>query len=365
MSQSSMKIALVGEMLSGGGAERVQARLSHFFVNKGIEVHHIIFIDQVSYSFAGTLFNLGALKKPNEGLFGKWKRFKKLQSYIKEQQFDYIIDFRSKHNYLQEWFLNKRVFTAPYIMSVRSNHLDFHFPKQFWLAKLLYGKSHGIVTVSKGITQKIQQKYPYLKVTTIYNPIDIPSVKKLTSEEISIQKPYLLAVGRLHPVKQLDHLLHAYHNSKVALKGVKLVIMGEGKEQNNLERLVQKLNLEAQVAFKNFTDNPFPYYANAYATILTSKYEGFPNVLIESLATGTPVIAYDCETGPNEIIQHQKNGLLVPSQDKGELAEAIRQMAEDSQLYTFCKNNALDSVASFASERIIEEWLHFLENASH
>ena len=362
MAQSKIKIAMIGEMLSKGGAERVQARLSGYFAKEGIEVHHIIFIDEVTYSYAGKILNLGKQKTKNNKFLNKWLMLKALRAYLKEHTFDFLIDFRAKHNYFQELVINRFIYNAPYVVSVRSSNLHYHFPKNRFFARIIYSKCFGFVGVSQSITSKVTQQYGFKNVTTIYNPIDIEEIDKLSNDEIQVPNKYILGIGRMKDnVKQFDHLIKAFQISEATSQNIKLVIVGEGEYKTELEKLVLEKNLKEDVVFYPFAKNPFPYYKYALFTAMTSKFEGFPNVLIESLATGTPVVSYNCNSGPNEIINHKENGLIVKNQDVDEMALAINSMLLDKTLYEKCRQNAKQSVARFSPNHILIDWLKFLE----
>ena len=126
--------------------------------------------------------------------------------------------------------------------------------------------------------------------------------------------------------------------------------------------MAEQLGLSALIEFKGFVENPFPYYKKALFTVLSSKNEGFPNVLIETLATQTPVIAFDCFSGPNEIIEHEINGLLVDNQNFQALTEAMNAMIENVDLYQNCKQNAKESVRKFDVEIIGQQWQNLFKN---
>jgi glycosyltransferase involved in cell wall biosynthesis len=360
--QPHSKIALVGDMLGEGGAERVQARLSIYLEQQGVEVHHIIVRDIVDYTYAGTLFNMGKLKNKSNGLFNKLKRVRVLKKYLKDNQFDYIIDFRVKNNFVQEFIISNWIYSTPYVMSIRSFETAYYFPKNNFLASIIYKKAYGLVTVSILLEEKLRAQYHYKKIKTIYNPIVESEIEKGATSKKPFDFNYILGVGRMKDnIKQFDHLIKAFKKSDAFANNFKLVLMGDGAYKNMLIDLVQKESLEDQVVFLPYMENPFPYIKNAYLMALTSKNEGFPNVLIESLACGVPVVAYNCESGPSEIILDENNGLLVKNQDIDSMAKAISRMIHDTTLYQNCASNSIDSIRKFNLNSIGREWLDYLK----
>ncbi len=356
------KIALVGDCLADGGAEKVHSLLSVYFANAGFEVHNCIYTDRITYSYSGSLCNIGTIAPESFFIIRKIKRFLAFRHFIQSNHFDYIIDFRMRPRLLLEFLNSRAVYPNTVIYRVASGIMEFYFPKSAALSQLIYGNKR-FVAVSKVLQETILSQNLAKNVAYIHNPVDFESIGILKDEFQPKEQHYILAVGRMSDgVKQFDQLIEAYAKSVLPSKNISLVLLGEGNRRNSFIELAQKLGIGDKVIFKDFVENPFPYYKNALFSILSSSNEGFPNVLVEALACETPVVAFDCFSGPNEIIADRHNGLLVENQDFEKLTQAMNEMVENESLYQSCKQNALSSVAKFSLEKIGAQWLQYLQN---
>ncbi len=361
--KKSFRICIVSEQLAGGGAERCSALLSQFFVAHNCSVHHVISIDKIAYEYAGEVLNLGKLKKDHFNIGDRIHRFRVMRNFFTTNTFDYIIDTRVVNRQFQEFFIAKYIYKAPAIKMIHSYMTELYFPKNKWLANQIYSHFYKLVTVSKAINDKVLEEYAYRQAETIYNPIDIDAIEKQSLEPIKESGKFILAVGRMTDrIKQFDVLIRSYAASHLPEKNIKLIFLGDGPIQAELHVLAQSLQLEDKILFEGTKSNPFPYFKNALFTVLTSKNEGFPTVLLESLACGTPVVAFDCQSGPSEIIVDRENGLLVDNQNQEKFIEAINEMVFNEKLYYHCKQNAKESVTKFSLEKIGNQWLQLLQN---
>lgn len=356
------RICIVTDQLATGGAERCAALLSVFFEKNNCKVHHVVVVDKIEYEFAGEVLNLGKLKNQSNGFFNRLKRFKVLKQFFQNNKFDFIIDFRVKRHSLQEYFIAKFIFNSPLIVTIHSFMTDLYFPKNKFLANNIYSHCYKIVVVSKAIEEKINSEFTYSNVQTIYNPIDFELIEKNIQEELAIDFKYILAAGRMQDsVKQLDVLINCYAASNLPKQNIKLVLLGDGLLKKDLEKQAEKLHLKDFILFKGKVANPFPFYKKAFYTVLSSKNEGFPTVLLESLACETPVVAFNCFSGPSEIIVDQENGLLVENQNQEKLILAMNEMVLNEKLYYHCKQNAKQSVQRFSLETIGKQWLELMK----
>ncbi len=357
MSQAPQKVAIVTRMLAHGGAERFAALLSQILDELGYEVHLITVLNEVQYEYCGTLFNLGLLKEQDDSILGRIKRAYQLKKYIDEHKFDWIIDNRNRCENLSEWLISKYFYRyARTIYMVHSYDLEFYFPRSKSLAQKIYQNAEAILCVSDEIAQKVKKELGYQNVAVQYNPVDVTRLHQLAQEKTESGK-FILAYGRIDDaVKNFSLLISAYAQSILPNQGISLYLLGDGPDLAQLKALAAQLKMENHIQFLPQTDNPFGYVQSAMFTTLTSKYEGFPMVLIESLALGTPVVSVDCHSGPREIIQHEQNGLLVANENIEQFTLALNQMIEQPDLYQSMKQKAKDSVAHLSMGNIAKDW---------
>jgi len=358
----NIKIALIGYRLSHGGAEKVMAILSQFFEKQGIEIHNIIVLDEVSYSYSGKLINLGKMKNTSNGFLNKWKRLVFLKKYLEESNFDFVIDFRFRIKPIQELIIAKWIYKSKSIFMVHSYLIDHYMPNWSFITRLMYGDCYKVVSITNESKELIERKHQLKNVVRIYNPIDFDDILAKADEVNELPYDYIIGVGQMETnIKQFDKLIEAYSNSILPQANIHLVLLGKGDRIVKLQKLANERNIEDKVHFLGYQDNPFKFLSKARYFVLSSLNEGLPNVILESLACETPVIAFNCRSGPSEMIQDKENGLLVENQNIEKLTEAMNLFIDDESLYRYCKENAFESVQSFSVENIGRQWFDLMK----
>lgn len=162
------------------------------------------------------------------------------------------------------------------------------------------------------------------KKSIVINNVLSPS-QKISNNKIEFE-PYLLLVGKLLPQKNIKFAIDILKLFNKKYRKIDLIIIGEGKLLSNLKQYAKNINMSESVRFLGSKNNVDDYFNGAYATILTSYYEGFPNVLIESMRCNTPVVAHDCKSGPSELIINGENGFLVEYNNIKEFTKALKDI---------------------------------------
>jgi glycosyltransferase involved in cell wall biosynthesis len=194
----------------------------------------------------------------------------------------------------------------------------------------IYNWADQIIAVSQGVADDLVESYsiPHSLVKTIYNPAITPELLNKSLEPLDHpwfrlgEPPVIVGMGRLTPAKDFTTLIHAFaHLTRNHI--ARLLILGEGEDRKKLESLIKDLELEQQVMLPGFIDNPVSYIKQAAVFVLSSRFEGMPNSLLQAMACGTPVVSTDCPSGPREILESGKWGKLVPVGNVEAMAEAI------------------------------------------
>lgn len=230
------------------------------------------------------------------------------------------------------------------------------------LAPLAYRFAHSVISVSEDVKAELSEAAPKLaaRIRVLPNPVvsdrmlalaEVPPAHPWLQQDANI--PVILGAGRLHPQKDFPTLIRAFAELRRKREG-RLIILGEGDERPKLEALVHWLEIAEFVSLPGYIENPFPYLKRANVFVLSSRYEGMPNVLLQAMAFGTPVIATDGLSGAKEVLKSGTFGRLFPAGDVSKLASALEESLpgiRNSAAATFVAEN-------FSVSRATKEYLN-------
>ena len=275
-----------------------------------------------------------------------------LRRTFKKLQPDILISFIDTMNLFT--IIASRGLGIPVIVSERSNPFLYKIA-WIWefLRPLLYPFADVTVFQTKGIGSYFSKQIQ-AKSAVIHNPVVL--LPRLVNEKLSFQKPFILAVGRFTEEKCFDLLINAFSQIAPRFPDWHLVIAGDGPLRELLQNLIIQCHLENKVTLPGRIKDINSLYDQASLFILSSRFEGFPNVLCEAMANGLPVIATDCSFGPRDIIRDGIDGVLIPVNDVNALANAIEKTIENEQLLKQFAARGPEILDRFNVERVMSEW---------
>jgi len=245
-----------------------------------------------------------------------------------------------------------------------------------YLIKTAYPSANTIICNSYGVLHDLKVNFGIKRnIETVYSPIDIEYIKTQADTPCSLVDDSainLITVGRLDYGKNHEMMIRAFANIKS--KNSYLYILGSGVLESHLKKVVQDLNINKRVIFLGFDNNPYKYLKKCDIFLFSSKFEGFPTVLIEALACQLPVISTDCKSGPREILSNYKNtstksidicefGILTRLDDQSSFTNSIDLMMSNSDLYTNFKDKCLHRAVQFSKQKTIPHLVKIISNS--
>lgn len=339
MSPKQKHLAIFLPALDGGGAERSMLNLAQGFAERGYAVDLVLgqaegaYLNQVPELVQLVDLGAGQLRKGKRTLM----RLPALVRYLRRERPDAILSAMSHTNLVALWarqlagFPKRIVVNEQVVISEDAPQAPDRFFR--WtpqLARYFYRWADCVVGVSQSVVDDLVQVIgiPARRTKVIFNPGVTPQLREKVAAPLDHpwyqpdQPPVLLTVGRLAKQKDYPTLLRAFARLRKS-HSARLLILGEGPDRAELERLVRELQLEEDVSMPGFVDNPYAYMARSAAFVSSSLWEGLPTVLIEALYCGVPIVATNCPGGSSEILRNGEVGCLVPTGDHVALASAM------------------------------------------
>lgn len=356
-----MKLVLVISSLGGGGAERVMTMLANAWVERGNEVTLVTLapermdrypldpaVRRIALDVAGNSAHVLAAIGNNV------VRLRALRRAIAASRPDAVISFIAESNV--RVLIAAAGLRVPVIVSERTA-LNGHHMRGVWrtLRRWSYPRASAIVAQTRRCATELES-LARRRVDVIANPVSVESQRDDVTAHERTGGHTLLAVGRLAPEKGFDLLIEAFAQAAPRHPGWNLVILGEGPLRAGLARKIAEHDLGERISMPGFDAHVRRAMRRADLFVLSSRYEGFPNALLEAMTEGLACVSFDCDAGPRELIDHRTNGWLVPAGDAHALADALDTLMGDAGLRARLGRRARDISSAYSLATILDQW---------
>ena len=359
-----MRITLIISTLGAGGAERTMSLMANYWVQHGRNVTLVTLASTEADFYAldsrVQRVGLGLMGNSLNFIVAVWNnvlRVWRLRQKIKDSQPDVIISFVDKTNVLalaSSLGLRRPVITSEQI-DPRQYEIGFIWER---MRRLMYPKAAAVVMQTHDVRPWAERMVERERVYVIPSPVHVPT------KDIESSDPHgprgserlVAAMGRLKRQKGFDLLLQAFAQCSSKHANWSLLILGEGEERACLEALVRELGIKDRVAMPGCVQDPSRILRRADLFVLSSRYEGFPNALLEAMACNLPVISTDCPSGPRDIVRNGVNAVLIPANDVNALARSMDCLMGDETERQRLGANAGEVTERFSLEKIMNMW---------
>lgn len=352
-----MKIDFYISSLSGGGAEKVLISISQKLASVGHNVSIISLEKRPQFYNVDENVQLVKYETEKTGIKGLYDDYKNIKTHLKKSKADVSVCFLLRCNLLV--LLAGMFYKSRIIVSDRNNPLMEHSKAAFLIQNLLYLRANKVIVQTEQIkgyyTKAIQRK-----ICVIENPIDTKALDAQISEMPEREK-IIISIGRLEAQKDYKTLIDAFERVHKKYPEWKVNVYGKGDMKEELEAYVESKALSDSFVFCGRTSKPYYELRKASIFVLSSFYEGFPNVLCEAMYAGDLCISSDCVSGPRELINHGKNGWLFPVEDVEKLSNLLEECIVNETELLPVRDAAEKTVQRLFLDNNIEKWKSVIE----
>ncbi|MFC2062049.1 glycosyltransferase [Elusimicrobiota bacterium] len=367
------KVIFIINSLRGGGAEKVVALIIKYLDRKEFEPVLILFQKKGSrLKDIEDMVRIYDLKK-RMPVLSFMKLVIKTWFIIKKEKPDIVVSFMGAANLVA--LINKKILKSKIkviagirnLVLIKLKYQRF-FLLRYYIHKYLFPASDLVLTNSFAAKEEVEEllNVPGKKIQVIGNPLEIDEIRKLS--ELPLEHkwynedvPVIISAGKLTRAKGFEYLITAFARIIRDFK-CRLIILGDGKLKSSLAGLIDELNIKDHVDLPGFRSNPYNYMARSDVFVLSSLWEGLPNVLLEAMACEIPVITTEYSRSVHEIIEDEVNGLVVKPGDADLLAQAILRLLKSKELKEkFIRENKR-KIERFNAEDIVKEYEDLIVN---
>lgn len=363
-----MKIVVFLNSLFAGGAERVTVNLANAWSRLGHEVT-IVTLESEEKDFYRpspavkrlVIGNFGASKGICEAIRTNWKRLKSLREIVQQEKPDILLGIMTRASVMSMIASAGRRY---HVIVTEHNHPPKLLPGKFWsfLRYVTYRRASRVIALTGESGDWLAKECGCQNISVIPNPVTWPIRNGEPTVHpdsfVSEGRKLILGVGRLVNQKGFDYLIEAFDIIRCRAESWDLVILGDGNRRLDLEKMIGERGLEGRVFLPGNCGNVSDWYSRSDIYALSSRFEGFPMTLIEAMSMGVPVVSYDCDTGPRDIIKDGENGRLVrPVGDVEALANSLEELINNEMIRSQIAARAVEVRSQYSEEGIVQTWL--------
>lgn len=353
----AMKILFVLAGLGAGGAERVVALLSGEMIRRGHEIAVASFdspTDPIYHSFHPQV-DFVRMSIPAgggsflRGIHANYRRTAMLRGILRQRRPDVVVSFLTKINVLS--IVAAAGLDIPVVISERNNPVNQR-AHPFWTNAWKIAASRASAIVLQ--TEAIRSLYPETiqrRAVVIPNPVVLSTTERKPHDGL-----VLAAVGRLEWQKGFDLLIQAFAAIASDFPDWRLTIWGEGAERSRLQQLADQSGYADRIELAGNSKSQSDWTGNADIFVLSSRYEGFPNVLLEAMSAGLPVLSFRCDFGPEEMIEDGVDGVLVEPGRIDDLSQKLSDLMKNEKLRMMLGTAACKSAVRYEVTQIVSKW---------
>lgn len=352
---------LIGNLNNSGGTERVTTLIANALAKKNYQVS-ILSLADGRQSFFELVPSIKTYSLYPEKISFK-KNFLgavwRIRRFVTQNQIDTLVAVDSIYC----------VFTVPALFGLKVKHIcweHFNFKVNLGVKYRDIGRKWAakycdcVVTLTKRDKELWEQGIKNIKAKII--PIANPSPFEVQENIPSLDYKTILCVGRLTYQKGFDLLITAWARVAQQVPDWKIVIVGSGEDEQMLKQMAKSLGVDDSIIFAGQQKNMSTFYRQASFFCMSSRFEGLPMVLLEAQSYGLPIVAFDCDTGPAEIVQHNINGLLVESGNINGLTNSLLELINLSNIqYEKTSSNAVENSVRYSVNPILKQWLSIIK----
>lgn len=361
------RIAFVLSALQAGGAERIIALISEEAIRRGWEAVIVSFDrpdDPIFHRYhPGVTFRRLGLPSDSRKLAAPLllaRRVMALRSLMRREKFDVVVSFLTKINAIS--LLAATGLRIPVIVSERNNP-QRQAQSRIWklLLDRLYPRAAAIVMLTRRSAFRLPRSVRCGAII-IPNPMALPSGVHRPEKRPARTRRHVTGAGRLNEQKGFDMLIDAFAAIADECPEWDLVIWGEGPDRDALTTRIAAHSLEHRISLPGMTTTHGAWINDADIFVLSSRYEGFANVVAEAMAAGLPVISFDCDFGPGEMITPNVDGVLVPAEDIPALSKALVRIIRNDDVRARIGERAKERSADYSITHVTNRWADLIHS---